>query len=81
MHLFEVIAYLLSIIILAIALLLSNSGSSGGLASLSSQDLEIFKKTKDRGLVKFLQIAMFSLIFVLILVAVLYRIFWANYVN
>lgn len=78
MHPLEIVIYIISVIVLIIGLLLSNSGSSGGLASLSNQDLEIFKKTKDRGLIKVLQIAMFSLVFILILIAVLYRIFLAN---
>lgn len=78
MHPLEIVIYIISVIVLIIGLLLSNSGSAGGLASLSNQDLEIFKKTKDRGLIKVLQIAMFSLVFILILIAVLYRIFLAN---
>lgn len=71
----EIIIYIISIIILIIGLLLSNSGSTGGLAALSGQDLEIFKKTKDRGSIKNLQIIMFALVFLLIVLAVLYRVF------
>jgi preprotein translocase subunit SecG len=32
--------------------MLSSSGSTQGLASMNGQDLELFKKTKDRGLIK-----------------------------
>lgn len=51
-------------------LLLSRSGSSGGLATLAGQDLEIFKKTKDRGIVKILQIFLFFMAISLIIIAI-----------
>ena len=44
-----IVCSILAIMCFIIGLLLSKSGSSGGLASLAGQDLEIFKKTKDRG--------------------------------
>ncbi|WP_391591664.1 Protein translocase SecG subunit [[Mycoplasma] cavipharyngis] len=77
----EIIVYVIAIIILIIGLLLSNSGSTEGLASLSGQDLEIFKKTKDRGSIKILQIIMFSLVFLLVIVGIVYRIVIANQIQ
>lgn len=53
-------------IILVIGLLLSGSGTTSGLTTVVGQDLELFKKTKDRGLVKILQIIMFLLTLTLI---------------
>jgi len=54
-----------------IGLLLSSSGSTGGLTSMNGQDLELFKKTKDRGTIKILQTLLyldFLAMFILILV-------------
>ncbi len=51
--------FVFGIIALLIGLLLSSSGSTTNLLSTGGQDLELFKKTKDRGFIKFLQIAMF----------------------
>jgi preprotein translocase subunit SecG len=48
---------------LVIGLLLSGSGSTTGLTALSGQDLELFRKTKDRGFIKILQMIMFLLMF------------------
>jgi preprotein translocase subunit SecG len=42
----------LCVVIIALGLLLSGSGSSSGLVATSGQDLELFRKTKDRGLIK-----------------------------
>lgn len=58
----------LAIICLIIGLILSKSGSSSGLTNLVGQDLEIFKKSKDRGIIKFFQILMFILTIILIVV-------------
>lgn len=58
--------FVLGIIILIIGLLLSGSGTSSGLTTVVGQDLELFKKTKDRGVVKVLQIIMFLLTLTLI---------------
>jgi preprotein translocase subunit SecG len=46
----------MSILAILIGLMLSSSGSNAGLTALSGQDLELFRKTKDRGFVKLLQI-------------------------
>jgi preprotein translocase subunit SecG len=55
---------------LIIGLLLSGSGSTTGLTALAGQDLELFKKTKDRGFVKILQMVMFILMFIIFTVAI-----------
>ncbi|MGL4951620.1 MAG: preprotein translocase subunit SecG [Mycoplasma sp.] len=60
-----VILLIISFVVILIGLLLSSSGASAGLSNISAQDLEIFKKTKDRGIVKMLQV-----IFVIILVII-----------
>jgi len=44
-----IVLILFSVLALIIGLLLSRTSPSGGLLSLNGQDLEIFKKTKDRG--------------------------------
>ncbi|MDR2568508.1 MAG: preprotein translocase subunit SecG [Mycoplasmataceae bacterium] len=48
-------------LIIVVGLFLSGSGSTTGLTAMSGQDLELFKKTKDRGMVKVLQIILFLL--------------------
>lgn len=59
MTLMFIVMFVFGIIALFIGLLLSSSGSTTNLLSSGGQDLELFKKTKDRGFIKFLQIAMF----------------------
>lgn len=61
-------------IILVIGLLLSGSGTTSGLTTVVGQDLELFKKTKDRGLVKILQIIMFLLTLTLISCGVMFLV-------
>ncbi|GMO17574.1 MAG: preprotein translocase subunit SecG [Mycoplasmoidaceae bacterium] len=67
------ILVLMSIVIF-IGLLLSSSGSTGGLTSMNGQDLELFKKTKDRGLVKILQLLMYIILLITLVVVVAYKI-------
>jgi preprotein translocase subunit SecG len=75
MHPIIVAVLVLSIISICIGLMLSSNGSTGGLTSMNGQDLELFKKTKDKGLVKILQILLYIIIFtVLILVIVNFAI-------
>ncbi|QZX48884.1 preprotein translocase subunit SecG [Mycoplasma sp. E35C] len=69
----EIVMFVLAIVALLIGLGLSNSGTTGGLASLSGQDLEIFKKTKDRGIIKILQIAMFILMLIFLIIGLIYH--------
>lgn len=71
----EVVMYVLAVLCLVVGLLLSNSGTPGGLASLSGQDLEIFKKAKDRGFTKVLQVTMFVLMFVFLVLAFVARFY------
>lgn len=70
-----IVLLVLSVICLIIGLLLSGSGSTSGLSAIAGQDLEIFKKTKDRGIVKILQMIMFVLVLVLIIIAILAQIY------
>ncbi|MBQ4208906.1 preprotein translocase subunit SecG [bacterium] len=62
-----IVMFVFGIIALFIGLLLSSSGSTTNLLSSGGQDLELFKKTKDRGFIKFLQIAMFVVSLTLII--------------
>ncbi len=59
---------------LIIGLLLSGSGSTTGLSSVAGEDIELFKKTKERGLTKILQMIMFILMFVLIILGILVQV-------
>ncbi|RCT49708.1 preprotein translocase subunit SecG [Ureaplasma parvum] len=69
-----IVLILFSVLALVIGLLLSRTSPSGGLSSLNGQDLEIFKKTKDRGWIKGLQVLMFLLSIVMILIIIFYRV-------
>ncbi|AAF30461.1 preprotein translocase subunit SecG [Ureaplasma parvum] len=69
-----IVLILFSVLALIIGLLLSRTSPSGGLSSLNGQDLEIFKKTKDRGWIKGLQVFMFLLTIVMILIIIFYRV-------
>ncbi|CCE67032.1 putative protein-export membrane protein SecG [Candidatus Mycoplasma haemominutum 'Birmingham 1'] len=51
--------YLTSFVLLLLGLLLSSSGSTGGFSVLSGYDIELFKKTKDYGIIKILKLCMF----------------------
>lgn len=62
-----IVMFIFGIIALVIGLLLSSSGSTTNLLSTGGQDLELFKKTKDRGFIKILQIAMFIVSLALII--------------
>ncbi|WP_016829220.1 preprotein translocase subunit SecG [Ureaplasma urealyticum] len=69
-----IVLILFSVLALVIGLLLSRTSPSGGLSNLNGQDLEIFKKTKDRGWIKGLQVLMFLLTIVMILIIIFYRV-------
>ncbi|MDR0340800.1 MAG: preprotein translocase subunit SecG [Mycoplasmataceae bacterium] len=69
-----IIILLISIVCLIIGLLLSGSGSTTGLTAMSGQDLELFKKTKDRGFVKIMQIIMFLLVIGLLALVIVVHI-------
>ena len=62
-----IVMFIFGIIALVIGLLLSSSGSTTNLLSTGGQDLELFKKTKDRGFIKILQMAMFVVSLALII--------------
>ncbi len=65
-----IVILIVAIMCLVVGLSLSNAGPSGGLASLAGQDLELFKKTKDRGLTKGLQVVMFMITILLIILVI-----------
>lgn len=69
-----IIILVVALVIIIVGLLLSGSGSSAGLTNISGQDLEIFKKSKDRGIVKVLQITMFFLALILVTLILVFAI-------
>lgn len=64
-----------SITSIVVGLMLSSSGTTSGLTSNNGSDLELFKKTKDRGLVKLLQIIMFLCLIIVFILIILYGCF------
>lgn len=74
MNALEIVFYVLAIISFIIALLLSSHGNSGGINPIAGNDIELFKKTKDRGIVKILQFILFVLVFILIAIGIVIRI-------
>lgn len=70
----DIFLFILSIIILIIGLMLAYAGTpGGGLAALAGEDLELFRKTKDRGVIKLLQIIMFILVIILLAIGITLR--------
>lgn len=69
-----IVLILIGILALIIGLSLSRTSPSNGISSLNGQDLEIFKKTKDRGWIKGLQVFMFLLTIIAILIVILHRV-------
>ena len=65
-----IICSVLAVLCFIIGLLLSKAGSSSGLTNITGQDLEIFKKTKDRGWTKWLQVIMFIFTIILIIITI-----------
>lgn len=70
----DIIFYVLAIIALIIALLLSGHGNTGGISPTSGNEIELFKKTKDRGAVKVLQFILFILVFLMIGLGIVIRL-------
>ena len=66
MNAISIVMFVFGGIALLIGLLLSGSGTGAGLNAQAGQDLELFKKTKDRGFVKILQIIMFLVTLILL---------------
>jgi preprotein translocase subunit SecG len=66
----DILLFTISIVIIFLGLLLSNTGSGSGINTLSGQDIELFKKTKTRGVLKKLQILLFILGLTLLIIAV-----------
>lgn len=69
-----VIILIIALICTVLGLLLSSSGASVGLSNISGQDLEIFKKTKDRGIVKILQVIFFIAIIIISILIIVFSI-------
>lgn len=61
-------------IAMIVGLLLSPSGTSSGLSAMAGQDLELFKKTKDRGFIKSMQMVMFFIFILVIILIITYKI-------
>ncbi|MCF0218064.1 MAG: preprotein translocase subunit SecG [Malacoplasma sp.] len=74
MHAVEIIFYVLAIIAFVLALLLSKHGNTSGITPMSGNDIELFKKTKDRGIVKIIQFILFVLVIVLIALGIVAKI-------
>lgn len=70
----DILFYVLAIIAFIIALLLSGSGNTGGISPTSGNEIELFKKTKDRGAVKVMQFILFIFVFVLIALGIVIRL-------
>ncbi|EGZ31194.1 preprotein translocase subunit SecG [Malacoplasma iowae] len=74
MEWYDIIFYVLAIVALIIALLLSGHGNTGGISPTSGNEIELFKKTKDRGVVKVLQLILFVMVFVLLGIGIAIRL-------
>ena len=70
-----IVCSILAILCVIVGLILSRAGTSGGLTSIMGQDLEIFKKSKDRGIMKFFQISMFVMAIILLFIVLIVHIF------
>ncbi|AFN65421.1 preprotein translocase subunit SecG [Mycoplasma wenyonii str. Massachusetts] len=66
------VIFSLAFILLVLGLLLSSSGSTGGFSVLSGYDIELFKKTKDYGIVKILKLLMFLCTLLLFILCISY---------
>lgn len=71
---YDIVFYVLAIVALIIALLLSGHGNTGGISPTSGNEIELFKKTKDRGIVKVLQLILFVMVFVLLGIGIAIRL-------
>lgn len=68
-----IICSIIAALCIILGLLLSKSGSSTGIATMSGQDMEIFKKSKDRGWPKIFQIVMILCSFSLLIIAIVFK--------
>lgn len=69
-----VIILVVALVCIILGLLLSSSGASAGLTNISGQDLEIFKKNKDRGFIKIIQVILFISLIVLSVLIIVFSI-------
>lgn len=74
MNWFDIVLIVIGAVCTIVGLLLSSSGSTSGLSAMAGQDLELFKKTKDRGFIKILQMVMFVLVFVSFVILIIFHI-------
>ena len=63
----------IGVIAIIVGLLLSSSESTSRLSSMAGQDLELFKKTKDRGFIKVMQMVMFFLLLLSVVIIIVHR--------
>ena len=70
----SIVLIILGSIAIILGLLLSSGGSSSGLSTMAGQDLELFKKTKDRGFIKVIQMVMFAIVILLTVCLLIYKI-------
>lgn len=68
-----IICSIIAALCIVLGLLLSKTGSSSGITTMSGQDMEIFKKTKDRGWMKIFQIVMILSSFALLITAIVMK--------
>lgn len=68
-----IICSIIAALCILLGLLLSKTGSSSGITTMSGQDMEIFKKTKDRGWMKIFQIVMILSSFALLITAIVMK--------
>ncbi len=69
-----IVLIILGVIAIIIGLLISSSGATSGLNAMAGQDLELFKKTKDRGFVKAMQMVLFFIVFIIVVLLIVYKI-------
>lgn len=74
MNAWTVILIVIGAIATIVGLLISPSGATSGLSAMAGQDLELFKKTKDRGFIKVMQMLLFFLVFVVLIILIVYKI-------
>lgn len=68
-----IVLIVIGVVALIVGLLLSSSGSTSGLSAMAGQDLELFKKTKDRGFIKVMQMVMFVILFIVMVILIVHK--------
>lgn len=65
----DIVLFVIAIITIICGLLLSRSGTGSGISAVSGQDIELFKNTKSRGIIKYVEYLMFASGFACIVLA------------